>query len=98
MAPTLAASTCSTSHVCSSSDVASSRCEAVGVRPAAVSADISARESGERTSMPGTPPSSDSGPLRTSRPRAMITTSSTVCWTSESTWLDTSTVRPCDAR
>ena len=34
------------------------------------------------------------GPLSTSRPRWMTRTSSTVCSTSESTWLETSTVRP----
>ena len=38
--------------------------------------------------------SSASGQARTSRPRAMMTTSSTVCSTSASTWLDTRTVRP----
>ena len=41
---------------------------------------------------------SASGPAATSRPRATMTTSSTVCSTSESTWLDTSTVRPWVAR
>ena len=34
------------------------------------------------------------GPACTSRPRAMTTTSSTVCCTSPSTWLETRTVRP----
>ena len=34
----------------------------------------------------------------TSRPRAMMTTSSTVCSTSDSTWLETKTVRPSAAR
>ena len=33
--------------------------------------------------------------LRTSRPRSMITTSSALCATSASWWLETSTVRPC---
>jgi ABC-type multidrug transport system ATPase subunit len=65
---------------------------------AAASASRSAAGDGVRTSVAGAPSSSASVAWRTSRPRAMITTSSTVCCTSDRTWLETRTVRPCPAR
>ena len=49
---------------------------------------------GERTRTPVAVMRLAIEPLLTSRPRWMTTTSSTVCSTSESTWLETSTVRP----
>src|SRR4051812_39174472 len=41
--------------------------------------------------------SSSSEPWSRRRPRAMMTTSSTVCWTSDSRWLEISTVLPASA-
>ena len=63
-------------------------------RPARSSASRSWSARGERTSTCPPAVSRPTGPWSTSLPRWMTTTSSTVCATSASTWLETSTVRP----
>ncbi len=63
--------------------------------PRPASASRSASGDGVRTSTSRGPLSSSASvPWRTRWPRERTTTSSTVCWTSLSTWLETSTVRP----
>ena len=85
MSPTRAGSSASTT---------SSSPSPVALRPARSSAARSSAGRGERTTTWPPAVRRDTGPCSTSRPRWITTTSSTVCATSASTWLETSTVRP----